>query len=87
MAALHEQKLAHRDIKPGNVLLDGKMVAKIADFSFVCRLDGDLHKTWCGTRPYKSPEIIKHEPYDPLMADAWGMLLSASFHAEARFKR
>lgn len=32
MVYLHDRTIIHRDLKPGNLLLDGQLVAKLADF-------------------------------------------------------
>lgn len=41
IAFLHEMKCVHRDIKSANILIDGNLVPKIADFGLVRQLEGE----------------------------------------------
>ncbi|KAM0862388.1 hypothetical protein ACQ4PT_045298 [Festuca glaucescens] len=58
-----EEPIFHLDLKPANVLLDEKMVPRIADFE-ISRLLEDQHtqytQTLQGTSGYLPPEYIKH---------------------------
>jgi eukaryotic-like serine/threonine-protein kinase len=60
---LHEQRLLHRDIKPGNVMIDGTGRARLIDLGLVRRFDpharagsGDEESVTVGTVEYISPE-------------------------------
>lgn len=67
----HLQFVVHRDLKPGNILVDSKGDPKLLDFG-VCKLlyresDGDRHDTgalgMCLLTPeYASPEQVRGEP-------------------------
>lgn len=58
----HANGLTHRDLKPGNILLDRKGAAYLSDFG-VARLDDRPGMTrpgdWLGTAEYLSPEQIE----------------------------
>ena len=74
---LHEHNIIHRDIKPENILLDQNYRIKLCDFGWsnYCS-PNEKRKTFCGTREYISPEMIKKLPHD-YHVDIWsiGVLL------------
>jgi serine/threonine protein kinase len=76
VAYLHKKGIAHRDLKPQNLLLQSKednAMIKIADFGFARRVHTPKSlNSRCGTPSYVSPEILKGEPYDQ-SCDMWSV--------------
>ena len=70
----HSQNIAHRDIKPDNILFDETGRCVLSDFGLSCTMkDSSLSNDFSGSLPYKSPEILKHREYDPFKADMWAL--------------
>lgn len=74
MEYCHTSCIAHRDIKPGNILLDSNMRVKLADFGLSCRLPkGTRIRGFHGTPEYCAPETFSGEEYDAFLADMWSV--------------
>jgi serine/threonine protein kinase len=54
---LHAMKIAYRDLKPENLLINNDGHIKISDFGFAKKIE-DKSYTLCGTPEYIAPEII-----------------------------
>ena len=72
MEYMHSQKIAHRDIKPDNILLTkNKQMIKVCDFGFT-RKDEKLMNTVMGTMKYIAPEMLESKRYDEAV-DIWSL--------------
>ncbi|KAH8048667.1 cGMP-dependent protein kinase [Aureococcus anophagefferens] len=68
---MHSKKIAYRDLKPENLVLDKEGCLKIVDLGLAKVVHG---KTWtlCGTPDYLAPEIILNEGHDKAV-DYWAL--------------
>ncbi|QDU23513.1 serine/threonine-protein kinase [Urbifossiella limnaea] len=73
----HEQGILHRDIKPGNILVDAAGEPFVADFGIARRLDPSATQTGqcnpVGTPAYMAPEQARCEPRLTVAADVWAV--------------
>lgn len=72
---MHRMRIAHRDLKLENLLLDWDGSVKLCDFGFVREVTSEqrFSQTYCGSKSYAAPEILMGIPYDPKKSDVWAL--------------
>eukprot|EP00730_Choanoeca_flexa_P001469 TRINITY_DN10648_c0_g1_i3.p1 TRINITY_DN10648_c0_g1~~TRINITY_DN10648_c0_g1_i3.p1 ORF type:complete len:732 (+),score=226.70 TRINITY_DN10648_c0_g1_i3:156-2351(+) len=58
LAHIHSRHLIYRDLKPANILLDGKGHARISDLGLARHTKRGLPTSECGTVGYMAPEVL-----------------------------
>jgi len=71
-STLHAKKIAYRDLKPENLVMDTNGYVKLVDFGLAKQLLSGKTWTLCGTPDYLAPEIILNEGHD-LAVDYWAL--------------
>jgi len=71
----HARQIAHRDVKPQNMLLTEGFDVRVGDFGLCRQLHNgvDTYSDEAGTDCYKSPEMLLGGTIDSRKADVWGL--------------
>lgn len=69
---LHSKKIAYRDLKPENLVLDKNGFLKLVDFGLAKKIESGKTWTLCGTPDYLAPEVILNEGHD-IGVDYWAL--------------
>ena len=73
---MHSQAIAHRDLKPGNILIDvSTLHVKIGDFGFSRKLSIPIRRYTreVSTLWYRAPELLLGSPFYSFGIDIWGI--------------
>jgi serine/threonine protein kinase len=73
VAYLHKAFIAHRDIKPINLVVDMNFSLKIIDFDVSMQVENEdvVVDGQCGTKGWMAPEMEENSRYSPIKADRW----------------
>ena len=70
----HSRGVAHRDLKPQNILVTRFPDIKVSDFGLCGYIDEkEMMNSFCGSPCYAAPECLRHTEYDGRKADIWSL--------------
>jgi len=71
---LHDKNIIHCDIKPENIFINSKLVAKIGDFGLARTIGKNKKTVVClfGSRDYLAPEVIRYKRISK-KGDVWSL--------------
>jgi len=75
LTSAHSHNMVHRDVKPSNIIITNRNLAKIVDFGLariVATASATQSVSSTGTLPYMAPEQILGEPIDQ-RCDIWAL--------------
>eukprot|EP00808_Paulinella_micropora_P024146 g61469.t1 len=76
---MHEQRIAHRDLKPGNIIISLQGNVKVVDFGLALTVptDSDIRFVQdgkhCGSPHYLAPELYLPGKFNPFLAELWSL--------------
>lgn len=73
IAFVHSHSVAHRDLKPQNILITKFPNVKVTDFGLCGYIDDEKMKTFCGSPCYTAPECLSRVQYDGALSDVWSL--------------
>ena len=69
---LEQNNIAHKDIKPSNILIDSHGHPKLSDFGLASFIEEDrLSEDFSGSLAFCPPELLQRKPFNPMKADIW----------------
>ena len=88
MEYMQNQRVAHRDLKLENIILDKSGQVKLVDFGFACHKQTENLKSYRGTFTYMAPEIKEGKTYNGSEVDifSFGVILFVVSHGIFPFK-
>lgn len=76
LAHIHSVGLVHRDVKPGNIVVDALGMSKLGDFGSSVALEEAGSAKCGGTVNYMAPEVIRGQGASPA-TDVWSLAATA----------